>query len=62
MDVYEFFKMGGHGFYIWGSYGTALGLVIIEAVWVAKKHNKAKVELNQMEAEFTRANNQGVNG
>ncbi|SIT70339.1 heme exporter protein D [Ectothiorhodosinus mongolicus] len=26
----EYLAMGGHGFYIWGSYGVALLLLIIE--------------------------------
>ncbi len=61
MGIGDFFHMGGHGFYIWGSYGTALFLMIVEATWVAKRRNKAKKELERMEAEFARVDNQGMN-
>ncbi|VAW45005.1 hypothetical protein MNBD_GAMMA04-2242 [hydrothermal vent metagenome] len=62
MGIGEFLHMGGHGFYIWGSYGTALFLIILEAFWVSKRRSKAKKELEQMEAEFARIDNQGMNG
>jgi heme exporter protein D len=26
----EFFAMGGYGFYVWGSYGACLGLMVLE--------------------------------
>ncbi|VAW45983.1 hypothetical protein MNBD_GAMMA03-1864 [hydrothermal vent metagenome] len=61
MDIGEFLHMGGHGFYIWGSYGTAFFLMIVETTWVAKRRNKAKKELERMEAEFARVDNQGMN-
>ncbi len=54
MEISEFLHMGGHGFYIWGSYGTALLLMVLEVVWVFKRRNKAKKELEQMEMEFAR--------
>ena len=60
MGISEFFAMGGHGFYIWGSYGAALLLVVIEAVSVAKRHKKSKKALDQLEQEFSRSNNQGI--
>jgi len=44
-----------------GSYGTALFL-IVEGVWVFKRRNKAKKELERMEADFARADGQGMNG
>jgi len=62
MDIAEFLHMGGHGFYIWGSYGAALFLMVIEVFWVSKRRNKAKKELERMEAEFARVDNQGMNG
>jgi len=61
VDIAEFLHMGGHGFYIWGSYGTALLLVLIETFFVGKRHKKAKEQLEQMEAEFARVDNQGIN-
>ena len=61
MDIAEFLHMGGHGFYIWGSYGTALFLVVTEFFFVSKRRKKAKKQLEQMEAEFARVDNQGIN-
>ena len=60
MNLSEFFAMGGHGFYIWGSYGTALLLMIAEAVWVSKRHKKAQIALKRMEQEFSSMNSQGI--
>ena len=60
MDIGEFLHMGGHGFYVWGSYGAAFFLMIVETTWVAKRRNKAKKELERMEAEFARLDNQGM--
>ena len=62
MDIGEFLHMGGHGFYVWGSYGTAFVLMVGEAILVARRRNKAKEELERMEAEFARVENQGISG
>ena len=62
MGIAEFLHMGGHGFYIWGSYGTALFLVLVEVFFVGKRRKKAKEQLEQMEAEFARVDNQGISG
>ncbi|HEC19924.1 MAG TPA: heme exporter protein CcmD [Gammaproteobacteria bacterium] len=37
----EFFAMGGHGFYIWTSFGVTALLMIIEVI--AVKHSQKKV-------------------
>jgi heme exporter protein D len=31
-----FLAMGGHGFYVWGSYVVTFALVAIEVVWVRR--------------------------
>jgi len=62
MDIAEFLHMGGHGFYVWGSYGAAFFLMVVEGVWVFKRRNKAKKELERMEADFARVDGQGMNG
>ena len=56
MDLNEFFAMGGHGFYIWWSYGIAMFLMVGEAIFVAKRHKKSKQALAQMEQELSRSN------
>lgn len=60
MDLNEFLAMGGHGFYIWWSYGAAVVLMVGEAIFVAKRHRKSKQALAQMEQEFSLANSAGV--
>ncbi|MDR0481509.1 MAG: heme exporter protein CcmD [Gallionellaceae bacterium] len=34
MSMSEFFSMGGRGFYVWGSYGAALLIFVVELVLV----------------------------
>lgn len=41
MSVMEFLAMGGHGPYIWGSYGVMALLMIIEARQVIVRKRKA---------------------
>lgn len=54
-----FFEMGGHGFYIWGSYGVALVIVLVETFLVMKRHRKAKRDLALMEQDVLRSKTQG---
>ena len=37
----EFFAMGGYGFYVWGSYGVALVLMLAEPWLAHRRHRKA---------------------
>jgi heme exporter protein D len=37
----QFFAMGGHGLYVWGSYAVALAVVIIEIVMVRARFRRA---------------------
>ena len=34
----EFFAMGGYGLYVWGSYGVAAALMLLEP-WLARRHH-----------------------
>ncbi len=45
MSVAEFFNMGGYAFYVWGAYGIALAIFIIE-IWLV--NNKRKHTLQQL--------------
>ena len=36
-----FFEMGGYGLYVWGSYGAALLLMVLEPVLVRRRHQHA---------------------
>jgi heme exporter protein D len=35
----EFFAMGGHGLYVWGSYGVAAALMLVEP-WLAVRRRQ----------------------
>lgn len=35
----EFFAMGGYGLYVWGSYGLALALMLLES-WLALRRRR----------------------
>ncbi len=41
----DFFAMNGYGFYIWGSYGMALLIFIVELAMV---RHKRKITLQQL--------------
>ena len=45
MNWAEFFAMKGYAFYVWGSYGMALLIFIIEIFLV---RNKRKITLQQL--------------
>jgi heme exporter protein D len=44
----EFWAMGGHGFYVWMSYGVALVAIVAEIVALRRGRAKAR---SQIEAE-----------
>jgi len=37
----EFFAMGGHGLYVWGSYGVAALLMVVEPWLAARRRRRA---------------------
>ncbi len=37
----EFFFMGGHGLYVWGSYGAAALLMVAEPLLARHRHHRA---------------------
>ena len=39
----EFFAMGGHGFFVWASYGTAALLLLAEPLLARARHRRALV-------------------
>jgi heme exporter protein D len=45
MSWSEFFAMKGYGFYVWGSYGVALLIFLIE---IALVRHKRKITLQQL--------------
>lgn len=37
MNWSEFFAMGGYGAYVWGSYGVAALVMLLEVLWVQRR-------------------------
>jgi len=46
-SVGEFFAMGGHAFYVWGSFGACAALMAIEPMLARGRRNKALTELKR---------------
>lgn len=44
----EFFAMGGHALYVWGSYGVTAVLIIAETLWVKSKQQQTRQRLARM--------------
>jgi len=40
----EFFAMGGHGLYVWGSYVVFAVALLIEPILAAQRHRRARDE------------------
>ena len=36
----EFFAMGGYAFYVWGSFGACALALLLEPLWVGRRHSK----------------------
>ncbi len=45
MNWLEFFAMKGYAFYVWGSYGAALLVIVVEIIMV---RHRRKVNLQQL--------------
>jgi heme exporter protein D len=43
----DFFAMGGHGLYVWGSYVVTLAVLALEAALVAGRRRKAVRQLER---------------
>ncbi|MDR9499900.1 MAG: heme exporter protein CcmD [Hydrogenovibrio sp.] len=51
-SMLEFFAMGGHGFYIWLSYGAALVMMLGETMLVWHRHNKARKAFDKIKSQM----------
>jgi len=40
----EFFAMGGHGLYVWGSYGVTALLMLVEPWLAARRRRQALID------------------
>ncbi|MDR2239622.1 MAG: heme exporter protein CcmD [Zoogloeaceae bacterium] len=43
----EFFAMGGHALYVWGSFGVCAALMAIEPLLARARRKKALIELKR---------------
>ena len=48
MTISEFFYMNGYAFYVWGSYGVALLVFLIEVAMVRNRRKQALRQLRLM--------------
>ena len=46
----EWWKFNGYGFFVWGSYLTALAVVIVENAMLAARHRRACDDAAEREA------------
>jgi heme exporter protein D len=54
MNWAEFFAMNGYAFYVWGSYGVALLVFVIEIALVRNRRKNALRELRLMRDDSVR--------
>ena len=47
----EWWKFNGYGFYVWGSYLTALAVVVIELGMLRRRRANALMQANEQAAE-----------
>ncbi len=48
MSAADFFAMNGYGFYVWGSYGVALLVFVVEILMVRHRRQLALRQLQLM--------------
>jgi len=54
--IYEFFSMGGFGFYVWMSMGMALGLMIAEVLYLRHQRQQLLKNIARLNRLDKRAN------
>ena len=50
----EFFAMGGHGFYIWASYGATALFMIVEVIAVMRSKRTVEKRLTRLARTLSR--------
>jgi heme exporter protein D len=43
----DFFSMGGYAIYVWGSYGVATGLIVVEIILLRNRRRAALEQLGR---------------
>ena len=50
----EFFAMGGYAFYVWGSFGLTVLIMVVESMLIRRRRTELLVELrNELISERT---------
>ncbi len=53
-SVSEFFAMGGYAFYVWGSFGLTVLIMVIESMLIRRRRTELLAELrNELISERT---------
>lgn len=53
-SVSEFFAMGGYAFYVWGSFGLTVLIMVVESMLIRRRRTELLVELrNELISERT---------
>jgi heme exporter protein D len=47
----DFLHMGGHGFFVWGSYGVTFALLAAEALLARHRHRHARAEAERAQED-----------
>ena len=55
-SISDFLRMGGYGFYVWGSYGVAFILLVAEVLAVVKRKRAIKRNVNVRESQLKTGN------
>jgi len=50
-DANEFFSMGGRGGFVWGAFGVAALLMMVEPVLAWRRHRAARIAIAQTLAD-----------
>jgi heme exporter protein D len=49
----EFFDMGGHGLFVWGSYGVCLLVMTLEPLLAARRRRRALAEADAQQGNLS---------
>lgn len=61
-ELADYFAMGGHGLFIWLSYGISLGIIIVLLVWSLMQMRSREKRLATLQATMGQRGAGGHNG
>jgi heme exporter protein D len=54
MSIEQFFHMGGYAFYVWTSYGLALGVLVLNVLLALRRRHEVKKRVTRMMSQHAR--------